>query len=144
MPSIIQMPDQHTMIKATVAGGAYAVGEYYVLNNRDTMSVAYNGLATAGGILAISTVDETILSVLNYPFVKKGETMNGFVKGVEQRILEVAGGVGGSLVLSQFVFKTAMPNNRDLGMRIGMIIACDLLGEALADIFMSRDLDLFD
>ena len=60
---LIQMPDQHTMIKAAVAGSAYLAGEYYVLNNRDTMGVAYNGLATAGGILVISTVDETILSV---------------------------------------------------------------------------------
>ena len=142
--SLIQMPDQHTMIKAAVAGGAYAAGEYYVLNNRDTMGVAYNGLATAGGILAISTVDEAILSVLNWPFVKKGEKMGGFVKGMEQRVLEVAGGVTGSLILSQFVFKTAMPNPRDLGMKVGMIVAADLLGEAVADMFMGNALDLFD
>ena len=140
----IQMPDQHDMVKAAVAGAAYAGGEYYVLNNRDAMGVAYNGLAVTGGILAISTVDETILSILNWPFTPKGQKMTGFVKGVEQRVLEIAGGVGGALFLSQYVFKTAMPNPRDLGMKMGLLVASDLLGEAVADIFSGRDIDLFD
>lgn len=140
--SVFAMPSKHTMIKAAVAGGGFAAVEHFVLKNPNLEASVYSGLAIAGGIIAISTVSETILTAVNSPFIDKGTTMTGVTKGIEQRVLEIAGGAGGAMLLSQFVFKTQM-SQRDMGMKLGMIVAGDLIGEAVADMMIGNDIDLF-
>ena len=141
-PSMFVMPTKHTMIKAAVAGGSFSAAEYFLLQNKNIESVAYNGAAIAGGVLAISTVSETLLGLVNTPFVAAGASMTGTVKGIEQRVLEIAGGAGAGMLLSQFVFKTQM-TQRDMGVKLGMIVAGDLLGEAVADMLVGNSIDLF-
>ena len=136
------MPSKHTMLKAAVAGGCFSAGEYFILKNLNVNTVAYNGMAVAGGILAISTVSESLLTIVNSPFVEKGTPMTGTVKGIEQRVLEIAGGAGGAMLLSQLVFQTQM-SQRDMGAKLSLIVACDLLGEAVADMMTGTDIDLF-
>ena len=140
--SMFAMPTKHTMIKAAVAGGGFGAAEYFILKNRNVEACAYNAAAIAGGILAISTVSETLLTAVNSPFVTAGTSMTGTVKGIEQRVLEIAGGAGAAMLLSQFVFKTQM-TQRDMGMKLGMIVAGDLLGEAVADMMVGNSIDLF-
>ena len=141
-PSILSMPTGHTIIKAGVAGGAFALAEHLVLKNGNIEACAMNGASIAGGIVAISTVSESILGTLNSPFVEKGGSMTGMVKGIEQRVLETAGGAGGAFAINYFLFKAQL-SQRDMMTKLGMIVVADLIGEAVADLMTGQDFDLF-
>ena len=142
-PPFFQMPDAHALVKAATAGGAFAAGEYYVLKNYNMEQVGYNGATVAAGILLADSVSEGLVSILNLPFTAFKITPSGIVKGIEYRVLEIAGGAAAATLLNHYMLKTPM-TQRDMGIKLGMIVGADLLGEAVADTMTGRDLNLFD
>lgn len=141
-PSVFSMPTGHTMIKAGVAGAAFGLAEHLVLKNGNIEACAMDGASVAGGIIAISTVSESLLGTLNAPFLDKGASMTGMVKGIEQRVLETVGGAGGAYAINFFLFKAQL-SQRDMMTKLAMIVVADLIGEAAADLMTGQDFDLF-
>ena len=118
-------------LKPVVVAGAIVALDKYALNQNNLNNSIYFGLAGAIGIYTASMVTPMI------PKQGSGSFMDA--RTIEGRILEIGLGTGATYGLNKFVFNNDL-NPNDLMVKVGVIVAADVIGEYITDYIEGRPL----
>ena len=120
----------------TAAATAFALDKF-VLMNPNMMSSAYFGASVGAALFAVKMVE------VNVPkFMPDIASIGASGQTLSNRVAEIAGGVGLSYAISEFVAKdTSSP--QVIMKRMACVVAADLAGEYASDYANSRPLSYF-
>jgi hypothetical protein len=136
--SALQFLDK-SVVKPVATAAFVAAAEKYYFKNNDLKSIAMYSAAIGASSFAASIVAPQITPDLG---LNIGTMVSG--KAVEERVVELAFGVGAAYGLNTFILR----NNFDFKApetikRIGLLVAAEVGGEFVSDFFAGQPLNYF-
>ena len=118
----------HAVAKPLFAGITASALDVALLKTTDYKKAAFFGASVGAGIFAVSWVE---------PLIQKASPTHTpisstLVKGLEGRIVEVICGSGSAWAFNKYVVKNDYTSH-DMMMRLGVIVAADLVGETVCE-----------
>ena len=118
-------------LKPIITGAVIVAIDKYALNQQNLNNSIYFGIAGAIGIFGAQIVTPLI------PNQGSGTMIDP--RTLEGRVLEVGLGTGATYALNKFVFLNDL-NPNDLMMKVGVILAADVISEFADDYLNNRPL----
>jgi hypothetical protein len=134
MPSAAKSYFSHAIVKPFVSAGVAAAADHYIMKNNDLKGCAMFGGAVGAGIFLASNVEQAISPL--FPTATSLGVVNGVMRNLEGRIVEIACGSAAVLVINKFVLGKADYDMHQWMIRGGIIAAADVAGDTICTLMM--------
>jgi hypothetical protein len=134
MPSAAKSYFSHAIVKPFVAGAVAAAADHYFMKNPHLKENAIFGGAVGAGIFLASNVEQAISPL--FPTATSLGVVNGVVRNLEGRVVEIACGSAAVLAINKFVLGKADYDMKQWMVRGAIIAAADVAGDTICTLMM--------
>lgn len=124
----------HAVVKPFVAGAVAGLADHYFFKNPHLKENAIFGGAVGAGIFLASNVEQAVSQF--FPTATSLGVVNGVVRNLEGRVVEIACGSAAVLAINKFVLGKADYDMNQWLMRAAIIAGADVAGDTICTLMM--------